>query len=490
MKKTVLFVLLIWGIQAIAIAQDYENIPEHLANSFVYEGIRYHRLSDSTVEVGYHLADYSFTDVIEDENRIFLRGDIIIPSTVSDGEREYTVVAISSQAFYANIFNSVTLPPTIKSIGNQSFTCCIYLSSVSLSDGIESIGENAFTACFSLPVINIPQTVTYMGRYAFDGCFGLEKITLSPNMTTINEGTFIGCHKLKQVSIPDKVTAIMSKAFYHCDSLRHIDLPSGITSIESSAFEGCPYLTEIVLPPGLEEIGERAFYNCYRLQNVYFPSSLRYIGDGAFGVVQYDYHKSYKDYCACNKNYQFSDDGNVPLEIGKRAFEYQYADSIVLPKNIYKIGEEAFRGCYSDYLSIPNGIRNIGYKAFCFNRVDTVVSYLDDLSVYNSGTSPSLFLQGFTRYWKLYVPDILVDMYKNNIEWQSFEIIPLTDYSPDDLKPGYEYTDTGIQRVNNNSNSVNEVTRYDLSGRRIDSPKRGINIIETSSGKRRKVMVK
>ena len=475
MKKFILSVLLIWGIQAIAIAQDYENIPEYLKNSFLYEGIRYHRLSDSTVEVGYHLADYRFTEETEEENRILLWGDIVIPSTVSDAEREYTVVAIGSQAFSGNQCTSVTLPATIKTIGKESFRGCDKLIRISLPDGMESIGEYAFYGC-KFTEINIPKTVTYMANWAFSFCFELEEITLPPNINIINEGIFYCCEKLRHINIPDKVTTIMSNAFSDCDSLKHIDLPSGITSIESSAFEGCTYLKEAVLPPGLEKIGERAFYNCYRLQDIYFPSSLRYIGDEAFGI--YQKAKSYRDYCACNKNYHFSDDGNVPLEIGKRAFENQLADSIVLPKNVYKIGEEAFYECRSKYLYIPNGIHEIEHKAFYFGRVEIVVSYLEDLSVYKSESSPTLFPHTLTLWRKVYVPNYLLDIYKNNVEWQDFIIIPMENGV---------ITGTGNMSIERSGDTT---ARYDLSGRRIDSPMRGINIIETSSGRHRKVMVK
>lgn len=116
MKKLVLFVLLVWGIQANVFSDDLKDIVESLKNSFVYEGIRYHRLSDSTVEVGCHLDDWFPNDMLVDlkVEKMIITGDVVIPSTVNDGEHEYTVTRVGLRAFSWNYLTSITLPSTIK----------------------------------------------------------------------------------------------------------------------------------------------------------------------------------------------------------------------------------------------------------------------------------------------------------------------------------------------------------------------------------------
>ncbi len=57
--------------------------------------------------------------------------------------------------------------------------------------------------------------------------------------------------------------------------------------------------------------------------------------------------------------------GKAVTEIGQRAFQYCYADEVVLPETVTKIGDEAFAGnAYMKKMTIPAGCTSIGYRAF------------------------------------------------------------------------------------------------------------------------------
>ena len=160
-------------------------------------------------------------------------------------------VSISDRAFN-NCFRLtfITIPNSIVSIGNEAFYNCSSLSSITIPENsqLKSIGEWAFYGC-TFNSINIPTDVTNIGAYAFDGCKYLTNIVLPANMTTIEAGVFYRCSRLSSVTIPEnsQLTSIGGYAFYCCESLISIAIPNKVKSIENFAFNGCLKLTDIYL---------------------------------------------------------------------------------------------------------------------------------------------------------------------------------------------------------------------------------------------------
>lgn len=71
---------------------------------------------------------------------------------------------------------SITLPGTIKEIGDQSFGGLTSLNSIELPESLDSIGDNAFRVCSSLTSISIPLSVTKIDIGAFFACTGLRDV--------------------------------------------------------------------------------------------------------------------------------------------------------------------------------------------------------------------------------------------------------------------------------------------------------------------------
>ena len=103
-------------------------------------------------------------------------GDVIIPSSVTDGNTTYTVTSIvqfSEEVVgrgYFQSLTSVTIPNTVTSIGSYAFYFCSGLTSVSIPNSVTSIGEGAFHGCGGLTSITIPDSVISIGHSAFYGC--------------------------------------------------------------------------------------------------------------------------------------------------------------------------------------------------------------------------------------------------------------------------------------------------------------------------------
>ena len=65
---------------------------------------------------------------------------------------------------------ALTIPGTVKEIGEQAFYYCENLKSVDLEDGVETIEEKAFENCEVLESVTIPASVNIIDKRAFLDC--------------------------------------------------------------------------------------------------------------------------------------------------------------------------------------------------------------------------------------------------------------------------------------------------------------------------------
>ena len=139
--------------------------------------------------------------------------------------------------------NRVTIPSTVKSIGERAFEECTDIIEIIIPKSVTSIGRYAFEQCSGLTKITIPDSVTTIGNYAFDQCTGLKSVTISNNVKAIGIGTFNECDSLTKITIPDSVTTIGKQAFNGCTSLKSATISSSVKTIGLEAFEDCDELT-------------------------------------------------------------------------------------------------------------------------------------------------------------------------------------------------------------------------------------------------------
>ena len=212
---------------------------------------------------------------------------------------------------------SVTVPDSVTSIGNDAFMFCPFLQSITIPDSVTSIGGGAFMLCSSLQSVTIPDSVTSIGDYAFSSCESLQFVTIHDSVTSIGYEAFSDCSSLQSVIIPDSVTSIGGRTFYGCSSLQSVTIPDSVTSISDWAFSHCESLHSITIPDSVTSIGDRAFSGCKSLHSVTIPESVTSIGDCAF-------------------------------------LDCSSLQSITIPDSVTSIGVSAFWGCKSlDSASIP-----------------------------------------------------------------------------------------------------------------------------------------
>ncbi|MBR5295628.1 MAG: leucine-rich repeat domain-containing protein, partial [Clostridia bacterium] len=90
------------------------------------------------------------------------------------------------------------IPKGVTSVGKSAFYGCKALNSVTIPASVKEIGESAFEWT-GLTGVTIPSGVTSIGKKAFFWCFSLSSVTLSNSVTEIGDSAFYFCNDLKDV---------------------------------------------------------------------------------------------------------------------------------------------------------------------------------------------------------------------------------------------------------------------------------------------------
>lgn len=146
-------------------------------------------------------------------------------------------------------------------------------------DGIPviKINDSAFSLNGKITDITIPSSVKIIGDMAFLYCTNLQRVTINEGLVSIGNMAFAAC-PIVSISIPSSVQTIDCGAFSYCAQLRYITFTEGslLTTIERSVFASCSSLTEITIPPLISTIVELAFDSCISLVKVYISVNTTY----------------------------------------------------------------------------------------------------------------------------------------------------------------------------------------------------------------------
>lgn len=108
-----------------------------------------------------------------------VNGAIVIPETLNG----VPVRKIADGAFVGQTkLTAVTLPASVREIGDRAFGHCTSLKSVAFAGpGLASVGECCFSNCTSLASVSFPPTLSYLAHDAFVLCDGLTSVTFTGN---------------------------------------------------------------------------------------------------------------------------------------------------------------------------------------------------------------------------------------------------------------------------------------------------------------------
>ena len=284
------------------------------------------------------------------------------------------VTSIPDTAFASYTISSVTIPNSVKNIGDKAFYHCTHLTSINIPDSVKSIGNDVFYDCSSLKSITLPYSITSIGERTFSNCSSLESITLPNSITSIGEQAFSNCSSLKSIILPNSVTSLGNSAFAGCDSLKTVTIGSNVSNCGKNVFGGCNALSTVFWnskqctdfeeedPWGNSKIETLVFGDSVEyipaglctseyIRSLTIPNNVKSIGDWAFS------------YCRSLDTVMI---GNGVTTIGRGAF-YQCTslDTVSIGNSVTSIGQSAFMDCKSlTSIDIPNSVTSLGNSAF------------------------------------------------------------------------------------------------------------------------------
>ena len=290
----------------------------------------------------YTSGDYEYT-LLED-NTAEIEGytgkdtELIIPSEI-DGKK---ITSLGIDSFTRNVnLTSVAVPDSVTNICDNAFSYCRSLASIIIPNSVNSIGNAVFYKCEKLNSITIPGSITSMGDRVFCDCGELQSVVIPEGVERIGSYTFSGCKKLKFVLMPGSLTAIENNALENCENLKSVTIPNGVTSIGEGAFCGCSSLMSVTIPKSLTSISWRTFYNCSSLTSVTIPEGVTNIGDDAFR--------------GCKNLESVTIPDSVTL-IGKNAFEACNKLTFTVSENSYAAGYGAENDFDIDIFPMPQPV--------------------------------------------------------------------------------------------------------------------------------------
>ena len=443
MKRLILVVGLLGAIfSANALEVNYVIKDENTKHAWVF----YHNYwdSDNALLLPYNMPGYTFSLGVAAPN-----SSRYLPIKP---DRPDTQIDSISYEFYVNCdyLRRLEIPSTVKQIGKVWFH--MFYDQV-----IEVRRDRHETLLIRSSLDSIfvdPDNEVYDSR---DSCNAIIK-------TSTNTLLVAGDH----VKIPRSVTKIGAGA------LRERVLPTSIGYnipdwIEEIGEEAYMYSREymknyyskdykdtLVIPASVKKIGRRAYYDSGFFHNVVIKGVIDTIPEEAFA---WDLFSDYEN-MPWIRHYENGRAGesikNVIIEgdvkcIAKGAFHYQELERLELLADVDSIGEFAF-GIFS--IDEPKGV------VVCQSKIpprchETAFAnwHTDEKSV-------------------LVVPDELIDLYKNAPVWNEFEVVGFAS----------------VDGVLKDQAPVVEVARYDIHGRKLAEPIKGINIIQYSNGTIKKVV--
>lgn len=149
---------------------------------------------------------------------------------------------------------------------------------------VVAIADNVFSRGIKgsdIESVTIPGSIKEIGDNAFCRCHELEKVKISEGVETIGDGAFWGCTSLKEIEIPDSVETIEKAAFYHCDNLEYIKIPDSVEKMDDYAFGFCENLKEVEIEDGHRFM----FKNIFTCSFIFYEYLIKVIAIGILVIT-------------------------------------------------------------------------------------------------------------------------------------------------------------------------------------------------------------
>ena len=476
-------------------------------------------------------------------------GANIVAHSVVDGkcviEFDAPITKIPAYAFYKckNLTGDLVIPNSVKEIGEKAFYDCTgFNGTLTLSNALSVIPEDAFRYCSSLTGdLVIPNSVKEIGNSAFGYCTGFNgTLTLSNKLETIGRIAFLGCSGFKgSLILPNSLTTIGEMAFQECKGFTDLTLPNALSVIPLQVFYGCKSLSgNLVIPASVKEIGKLAFYSCTALNGdsenpsqITLPESLEKIHDSVFlycnnikTIKFQSLPEGISKSIGAQKTVSLSDDSYISDKASGTVNEISYTrtmtsnwGTLVLPYPLTLTGNEPYR-LYA--------IDNMTGEELVLKQLEGTVAAGTPCVVKRNGSEAELTFGANKAKLNMAINDQPMDGMKfSGTYWtkdvtNGYIIAKDCFWNVEKLKGVGSVTAVKVgpfrawlsgtsanapaqlsMRIDGSTTGINasealdalndaEAEYYDLSGKRLDEPQKGVNIVRMKSGKTKKIIIK
>ena len=385
-----------------------------------------------------------------------------------------------------------------------------------IPNSVTEIGERAFENCTGLNgTLTLSNKLGKIGQYAFYGCTGFTgSLKLPSSLTDIGIAAFMNCKSFTSLELPNTLSVISTQAFMDCSSLSgELVIPASVTEIGDNAFDGCINLSaekgQVTLPKSLKKFGKDVFIENNNIYTVKFQS----LPEGISAFLGYNKKKAVS----------LSDDSYISDKASGTVNEISYTrkmssdwGTLVLPYSLTLTGEESYR-LYA--------IDKIDGNELVLSRIEGTVAAGTPCVVKRNGTEAALTFgandaelnmatEGKTvgnmtfrgTYWTKEISSgyvISKDCFWNVEELNNSTLVKGVKVSP--FRAWLDGNAAGparlAMRIDGSTTGINtpdaldvlndaEAEYYDLSGKRLHEPQKGVNIVRMKSGKTNKIIIK
>ncbi len=354
---------------------------------------------------------------------------VIIPSSIQEDGKTYSVVSIGNSAFFdCSSLTSVVIPDSITSIGESAFEGCSSLTNSSSPDG--SYGFNfagtikqwkkvergmAWYKNTRATIIQCSDDIALLYESIYDWEYNDDDHTATLkgyngdggdviipsrvwklevyNVVSIGNSSF-SLSNITSVTIPNSVISIEYNAFAYCSKLKSVTISDSVESIGDCAFYDCNTLTSVIIGKGVTSIGADAFSSCSSLTD----------NSGPYSSCGFNFSGTVEEWKKIERNFAWHKNTPATMiqchidkcDLDKTCFQLSYntekrtatligydgdGGDVIIPEMIVwkgssyfitSIGNNAFVGSAGlrlTSITIPNSVTSIGNGAFqgCIN---------------------------------------------------------------------------------------------------------------------------
>ncbi len=319
--------------------------------------------------------------------------------TQVDFEKENSrLESIEEYAFYNTDFTTITLPDSVKTLGNYLFANAS-LQSITLPGSLEALGatfancstlqELVFTSGGNMNFTSVNGIVYKLVKNASGETIGRElayypygktdtSFQVPADVVKIGDSAFKDNRYLQTLTFENSLEALKADrsnalvlgeaAFQNCTGLTSVVLPVRLTTSYRLAFAGCAKLKTVTFEDAceLQTISEGMFWSCGNLRSITIPKKVTFIDNGAFVNSPF------------LKTVTFAADGS-PVQLYANASSTSYTYVPNDSSGSYKLG--VFAGCFGlETVNFNNRLSETTIPAYTFNQCRSL-SKLNDVKI-------------------------------------------------------------------------------------------------------------